>query len=85
MARPEHARPAPNADSGYHAGGPVAAMHQAIETHIVAGVRSLPEWTLHAEARSPGDDMMHQMSRAVGIAALGAGVVTAVSIVAYLV
>jgi hypothetical protein len=62
-----------NADVGYQAGGPVAAMHQAIETHVIAGNRSLPDWTLYADARVPAEETMHQLSRAIGVAALGAG------------
>lgn len=73
MARLEHTRSAINADAGYQAGGPVAAIHQAIETHMIAGDRSLPNWTLYADIRSPAEEAMHHLSRAIGVAALLAG------------
>lgn len=73
MARPEHTRSAINADASYHAGGPVAAMHQVIETHMGAGNRSLPNWTLYADVRSPAEEAIYYLSRAIGVAALGAG------------
>lgn len=84
MARPEHTRSAINADVGYQVGGPVAAMQRAIETHIIAGNRSLPNWTLYADARSPAEETMHHLSRAIGVAALGAGLLATFAALSHL-
>lgn len=73
MARLEHTRSTINADAGYQAGGPVATMHQAIEAHMITGNRSLPNWTLYADVRSPAEEAMNHLSRAIGVVALGAG------------
>lgn len=79
MARPEHTRSPINVDAGYQAGGPVATMHQAIETHMITGNWSLPNWTLYADTRSPMEEAMHHLSRAIGVAALVTGLLSIIA------
>lgn len=82
-----HARDFQDATSptvGYQAGGRVAAMHRTIETSMQGGIAALPEWTLHADALSPTDNVLQHLSRAIGVLALATGVTLTLAAMSHL-
>lgn len=82
MARPNLAPILHDDETGFQAGGPVAALHKAIEARVLNGQAPIPEWSEFSEALSPTEQAMHNLSRTIGIAALAAGFIAAASLIA---